>query len=409
MKYSLMPWAGFGLLLMIFLFGACETDGIIDPGETPLGPEIRLLSDVGFVSTDAQVVPGATFRVKVNAVAGDADLKSLRITEDGTNIPSSRLTIEAGGTDVTNNPLLITSAFVSGTTWEISIDAPVDAAVRNYQFTVADEENLTASVNIDVEVFGQLSVSLARPEEQVTVAGQSDYAVGVIGTRGAAALDSLAVYADGVLLPAENLLFGGTAVGGNPILLVAAEKTSFDTELVIKTGERGTTTYKIELKDESGAVDTTTFDLTVLVEYTALLINNKDGQQLGGLDLDEGQTVAFDSQLAEIRDKGITLSLPNAQNWYQQILPVNGAELRMPDLTQAENFSYENANTRAVIVAAFESGITKTESDPVAVDDLFLIKRVDNYYLLQCTKVEVTANDNKDFYEFNVKQVRGKE
>lgn len=409
MKRIFMPWALMGLIAIALFSTSCETDGTVDPGVDPLGPEIRLLSDVGFISTATQVSPGETFKVKVNAVAGDANLKTLTIKENGTNVPLQRLSISVGGTDVTNNPLLITTAYTSGATWEISIESPVDAAVRTYQFAVADEGGETASVSVDVEVFGQLDVSLARADTAVTVIGQSDYAVSVIGSRGASPLDFLSVYADGVLVPADSLLFGGTAVGGNPILLIGEEKTSFDTELIIKTADKGTKTYTIELKDESGATVSTAFNLTVLVEYTALIVNNADGQQLGGLDMDTGETVARNSMAAEIRDKGIDINQPISQNWYQQIYPVNGAELRVPDLTVSENFSYDNANTRAAIAAAFESGIAKTESDPVQVGDLFLVKRDDNYYLMECVNVNVTAADNNDFYEFKVKQVIGKD
>lgn len=320
------------------------------------------------------------------------------------------MTILLDGTDVTNNPLLIVDAYASGATWEISIDAPVDAAVRTYEFIVADDDNLTASVSIDVEVFGVLEVSLARGDDDVTVAGQTDYSVNVLGSRGASALFSLAVIADGQLLPADSLLFGGAAVAANPIVLSGSDKEGFDSELIIKTAAKGTKTYTLELADESGATVSTQFDLTVMVEYTALLVNNRDGQQFGGLDLDDGQTVPYNSPIAEIRDKGINLGAPsNDVNWYQQILPVNGAELRVPDLTQSENFSYENATSRGAIVAAFDSGISKTESDVVAVGDLFLVKRDDNYYLLECVEINITNSDNNDYYKFDVKQVAGKE
>ncbi|PHN03008.1 hypothetical protein CRP01_28395 [Flavilitoribacter nigricans DSM 23189 = NBRC 102662] len=174
-----MPWAFLGLIALVLFSTACETDGTIDPGVDPLGPEVRFLTDVGFISTDSQVSPGEVFKVKVNAVAGDADLKSLTIREGGTNVPLDRLTITVDGTDVTNNPLLITSAFASGATWEISIEAPVDAAVRTYEFTVADQDNETASVSLDVEVFGQLAISLERGEDEVTVLGKSDYSINV--------------------------------------------------------------------------------------------------------------------------------------------------------------------------------------------------------------------------------------
>lgn len=409
MNRIFIPWALLGLLTIVLFSTACETDGTIDPGGNPLGPEIRLLSDVGFISSNSQVSPGETFSVRVNGVAGDADLRTLRITENGTNIPLNRLSITVGGSSVTNNPLLIVSPYLSGATWDISIVAPVDAAVRTYEFTLADTEGETASVSIDVEVFGQLAVSLTRVDDEVTVLGKSDYDVNVIGTRGASPLDSLSIFADGKLVPADSLLFGGTAVAGNPIVLVGIEKTSFDTELIIKTADKGTKTYTVELKDESGAAVSTAFDLTVLVEYSAVVVNNRDGQNFGGLDMDTGEAVPFNSPLAEIQDKGINLNLPAAQNWYQQILPRPGVELKVPDLTQAENFSYENANSRAAIIAAFDSGITKTESDPVQMGDLFLVKRDDNYYLMECAEVNVTPADNNDFYRFNVKQVIGKE
>ncbi|MCB0632890.1 MAG: hypothetical protein R2824_29080 [Saprospiraceae bacterium] len=410
MKRILFPLTLLSLFAVNFLVTSCQTDGTEDPGGNAVPPEIRFLSASGFISTDSQVSPGETFSVKINAVAGDADLKSLTVKENGTNIPSSRLTILLDGTDVTNNPLLIVDAYASGATWEISIDAPVDAAVRTYEFIVADDDNLTASVSIDVEVFGVLEVSLARGDDDVTVAGQTDYSVNVLGSRGASALFSLAVIADGQLLPADSLLFGGAAVAANPIVLSGSDKEGFDSELIIKTAAKGTKTYTLELADESGATVSTQFDLTVMVEYTALLVNNRDGQQFGGLDLDDGQTVPYNSPIAEIRDKGINLGAPsNDVNWYQQILPVNGAELRVPDLTQSENFSYENATSRGAIVAAFDSGISKTESDVVAVGDLFLVKRDDNYYLLECVEINITNSDNNDYYKFDVKQVAGKE
>jgi hypothetical protein len=409
MKRIILPLAYLSLFSVLLLTTSCETDGTTDPGGNALGPDVTLLGDVGFITTNTQVSPGETFKVKVSAVAGDANLKSLTIKEGGVNVPSGRLTISVNGTDVTNNPLLITSAFASGATWEISIVAPTDAAVRTYQFTVSDEANLSESVSVDVEVFGQLAVSLARGNDAVTVLGKSDYSVSVVGTRGGSALNTLAVYANDTLVPFDSLTFGATAVAANPIVLVGTEKAAFDTGLMIKTGSQGTTSYRIDLTDESGAVVSTAFDLTVLVEYTALIVNNRSGQRFGGLDLDNGLTVPFNSMIAEIRDNGIDTNLPVDQNWKQTISPVNGAELRIPASGQAENFSYDNANSRAAIIGAFDTGEAKTESDQVQVDDLFLVKRADNYYLLKCTKVDITNSDNNDFYEFSVKQVQGKE
>ena len=409
MKRILLPWASLSLLALILFSTSCTPDGTEGPDGNALGPEIRFLSDVGFISANSQVSPGQTFKVKINAVAGDADLKTLTIKEGSTNIPLNRLTITADGNTITNNPLLIVSPYLSGATWEISIVAPTDPAVRTYEFTVTDADNMTDKISLDVEVFGQLSVSLARGDDDVTVLGKSNYGVSVIGTRGASPLATLGVYADGVLVPADSLLFGGTGAGANPIVLIADEKAAFDKELVIKTADKGTKTYKIELKDESGAAVSTEFDLTVLVEYTALIINNRDGVNFGGLDLDEGQTVPYNSPIADIRDKGIDLSKPSASNWYQQILPVNGAEIKVADLTQAENFSYENATTRAIIVSAYETGTAKTETDVIEVGYTFLVKRDDDYFLLQCINVEVNTSNNTDFYEFNVKQVLGKE
>ena len=210
------------------------------------------------------------------------------------------------------------------------------------------------------------------------------------------------------MVDAANLTFGGIAFDANPLTLSGVNTDGFEEVVSITSQDKGTQTYTIEIKDEDGNTQTAEFDLTVMIEYVAVIVNNADGPNLGGLDLDTGETVPRASDDAELRDKGIDTNLPISQNWIQEIEAVNGAEIKTPDLAMVENFSYENATTREIIVNAYDTGMALADGDKVEVGDMFVVKRGDDYFLLSAKEVIVKDSDNTDYYEFDVKQVLGK-
>lgn len=422
MQKFFLKFTGFALLSLVFIISSCtnDDDPIINP---PLGPEIRFVSEAGFLSTDAQILPGDTFKVKVTGIQGDSPLKDLTIREDGTVLPSGSQQDDRvisiidtnTGDDVTNNPLLVVGASTGGTTWEITIIGHKVLEEHAYEFTLNDSDGNSDAISLNINVFGELSIELLEETDFIsdttTILGAGNFNVKVSTSRGVAQLASIAVYAEGNLIDPAELTFGGIVFDANPLTISGANTDGFEETLSINSHDKGTQSYTIEIKDADGNAETVTFDLTVMIEYVAVIINNADGPNLGGLDLDTGDTVPAADADAEIRDKGIDIAtVPVEDNWIQEIEAVNGAEIRIPDMAQMENFSYDAATSRAIIIAAYDSGLDLADGDQVEVGDLFVVKRGDDYFLMSASQVVVknASVDNTDYYEFDVKQVLGK-
>jgi hypothetical protein len=226
-------------------------------------------------------------------------------------------------------------------------------------------------------------------------------------------LASIAVYENDILLDASRLFFndnGLTAFSSNPEAV--PDPDAFQTGIAIQVSDTpdSTTayTYRIDLTDVDGATASASLDVFVTdavdTTYTGVLVYNKDGQQFGGLNLYTGTSVAFNSPDAQLRDLGIDLDLPAANNWIQKIRPTKGAILKIPGDNQPEGFSFENTNARSTLIAAFDNGVEITESEVVVVGDIFLVQNGDDYFILEVTNVVVTTTDNNDYYEFIIKK-----
>lgn len=419
MQKFFLKFTGLALLGLFFTISSCTDDNnpIINP---PLGPEIRFVSEAGFLSSDAQLLPDETFRVKISATQGDNPLKDLTIREDGVTLPSGNdpddrvisIIDTNTGDDVTNNPLLVLGTSTGGTTWEITIVAHKVLEEHSYEFTINDSDGNTDVISLNINVFGELSIELIEEASFVsgnaTIAGAGDFSVKVNASRGATQIASIAVTSNDALIDAADLTFGTEVFASNPLVLTGTATDGFEEIITINSQEKGTETYTIEIKDEDGNSQTVTFDLTVMLEYIAVIVNNADGPNEGGLDLDTGETVPRNSPDAEVRDKGIDINLSVPTNWIQEIVAVNEAEIRTPDFTQTENFSYAAATSREIIMGAYDSGIALADGDKVEEGDLFLVKRGNDFFLMSAKQVIIKTTDNTDFYEFDVKQVLGK-
>ena len=415
MQKFILRFAGLALLTLIFTT-SCTDDPTVPGGD--LGPEIRFVSGSDLISTDVELLPGEVFKVQVSGVAGDSPIQSLTIREDGSTLSagaSGRVrSISVDGAAITaNNPLLIVGdPKTDGGVWEIELVAHTDLEERNYEFILADENANIDAVSINISISGELSIIAVEEDGFVsgdgTVSAMVPFEVKVSAKRGLDVLKSLSVKRNGELVDTADVFIDEEVFINNPFELDETRQDGFESILAIQAHEKGSATYLVELTDASDNVVSFSFTLTALARYEAVIINNADGPNLGGVDLDNGETVSRDDPEAEVIDKGIDISAnPVEDNWFQQILPVNGATMRIPDFTVSENFSFETANSREAIVAAYESGIDIAESDPVAVDDLFLVKRGNDYFLMKALEVVVknASVDNTDFYKFDVKQV----
>lgn len=151
MKNLLLKLSGLSLILAAFLFVGCEEDPIITD---PLGPDVRLVADPGFVAADAQVVLGETFTVRVSALKGDTKLQSVQILAGTTKLENSRFTINAGSI-TSNNPFLVTGTDQDGVTYDIAISPAVGSAVGDvtvYTFEVTDQGGNKDAVTLQITI-----------------------------------------------------------------------------------------------------------------------------------------------------------------------------------------------------------------------------------------------------------------
>jgi hypothetical protein len=159
MTKLLLRLSGLLLALTFMISTGCETED-----DTPilLGPDIFFVADPGFISADAELNLGETFKVKVRADRGDSDLKTLTFTFDGVDPKGADLdnyikAISSGGSSITaNNPLLILGTATAGATWEIEI-VPFGQLLNetvSYTFVVEDQAGKKASATLDIRITG---------------------------------------------------------------------------------------------------------------------------------------------------------------------------------------------------------------------------------------------------------------
>lgn len=242
-----------------------------------------------------------------------------------------------------------------------------------------------------------------------TVFTDSVFFITVSATSGDANIQSISVTENGTAVDIARLTFDGFGAGSNPSPVVGGE-TGFTYEVGITASSTAeTNTYEVTITDVDGLEASESFDIvtedagTPVTERTMLLLLNQAGPAgQGALDLETGNqsgTQSSDTE-ADIRDMGIDTNLALDQNWLQKITTFNGSELRVP----AAGLVYDEVLTSEAVVAAFDAGQDITETDMVAVGDLFLVKTADgNYFLLNTANITVTASDNTDSYEFSVK------
>jgi hypothetical protein len=409
MKKQFLPFLGL-LLLSIFFFDSCTEDGTIDPGPDR-APTIRLVSASGFISSSAFVTVGQTMQFRVNAAAGDNNLSLLTILENNKNVELQRITFPSGNPFGSNPAQVLNAADQQAFTHDFFIAAPTTPGNYEYTFQIRDAGNMTASTSVTISVEATApAVSLVDTPSAFEAGAGSLARVKIDVVKGTFDLATIAVYENNVLMDASRVFFDNGALqafASNPV--ATPNQGSFQATLAIQIADSGESAmYGIDVADAQGLVGSVNIDVSIGTGidtiYTGVLVYNRDGQQFGGLNLYTGASVRFDSPDAQLRDLGIDLGQPTANNWIQKIIPVNNAVLKTPGMNQPEGFSFESITSREALVAAFDAGVQVAESEKVMVDDIFLVRKDDDYFILKVTKVVVTPADNNDYYEFSIKK-----
>ncbi len=177
------------------------------------------------------------------------------------------------------------------------------------------------------------------------------------------------------------------------------------------------TTYTITVTDVAQATASVDLTITTPVEivttpiqqsFETVLFSNQAGPAgTGGVDLDAGAGTGSMDMTAELRDLGIDTSLPDADNWRQQIAPANSMTiLRAPSAAFVAENPFADVTTQEAIIEGFESSsVDINESQQVTPGSIFAVFSETNnrYYLVEVMNVIVTAADNSDRYVLNIK------
>lgn len=299
-------------------------------------------------------------------------------------------------------------------------------------FTSCEEDPIDDVIN-DVPPTISLSSDAGFIASSATINVGEAISVRVVVSPGSSDLATLTIKENGTNIPLDRL----QGVVGNPVAFFGDTKTGTTVDVTIlpdlSVTEESFFSYEFEVADDAGETSSTSVDIQIEIPFTNIektipgaLLNqagNRDAGQ-GGLDLDDGDG-AFNSneEGAELQDEGIDLDIAVPNNWRRQISGANGTEVVfVDDLSKFTDVStFDEIAFKEQIAAAFEGGAPldgddsacncsdsesgEAVSQPVVVGDIFAVRRPSDgrTYLIECTAVNVTENNNADNYEFTIK------
>ncbi|MEZ5030370.1 MAG: hypothetical protein R2787_03140 [Saprospiraceae bacterium] len=235
----------------------------------------------------------------------------------------------------------------------------------------------------------------------------STFTVNVIANAGTNPMKVITVYKDNVAIDFNDLTYNGSGATSNPAILFNTDKTSLDWEIgILSDNTDGSHDYKFEIEDEGGLKNSVTISIMTVTSATpvdslmGILFNQAGPTGTGGLDLDMGIGTGSADPIAEIRDQGIDIGLPNPTNWKQRISGVNGSTIRKA----AAGTNFTTTASKEAILDAWNAGTDKTESDKIAQGDIYLVKNGMKYYMIYFSEVNIVTTDNSDNYVIDIKK-----
>ena len=416
----------------------CDPDTPGTPGGVTLPPVVTLNSGAGLVSFNQELpLSSPSFIVNISGQDGDAELANLRIQENGVLIPFGQLDFRTGQTP--NNPLLIPDGDALGFTYEIEITpSNTTAGPVTFSFVLTDDANEVSSTEVTVTYTVTAPVVDLLVEDglvsgDVTLTSRNpSFDVRLLLDDTAAPLSSLTILENGVAMDASALTFNdGAFTAANPLTLIEAEQmgVTYDINIRPNVDMDGSRTYTFQVIDANGVTGEQSVTVTYVIPAgTAITFNmagvffNASGSMLGGLDLDNGVAVAFNSMEAEIEDEGINLNAAvGTENWRTQVSATNDAVLRVANLTTlGDGITFDDIDTQEDIATLFDGGSMPDGSDDfpnadgdvstnedvtqvLQEGDILAVRRGDRSYLVRIDAVNFMAGSNNDSYTVSIK------
>ncbi|WP_026231904.1 hypothetical protein [Neolewinella persica] len=423
----------------IVLFSAgCDPDTPGGGGVT-LPPVITLNSGTDVISFNQERdLSNPTFNVNISGEDGDAPLRDLAILENGLTIPANQLNFTTGQT--ANNPILTAGADAGGFTYGVEItpsNTTVGPVTFSFRLTDTDGEIATTEVtitytanppNIDLLI----ADGFVSGDATVTNFGTSfDVRVQLDDTEDS--LSTFTVLENGTVMDAALLTYTGFS-SMNPLQLIPAEAVGVTYTININPDVTmmETRTYTFRVADINGITAERTVSITfdppmgtALTFDTTGVFFNASGMNFGGIDLDNGTAVRFNSPDAEIEDEGLDNTIAvGMENWRTQISASNNAELRIADLSLlGDGTTFDDVVFSEAIAQAFDDGNavlggsdasnfmdipgddsnTEIVTTALQAGDVFAVRRDGRSYLIRIDEVNFVAGSNLDNYKISIK------
>jgi len=416
-------------------FSGCDPDTPGTPGGVTLNPIVSLNGGTDLVSFNTErSLSDPTFTVNVSGEDGDAALRDLAILQDGVVLTADSLNFRTGQTS--NNPILTAGTDADGFTYEIDI-SPLNPApgpvTFTFRLTDVDGEVGTTSVTVNYIVTGPTADLLIEDgfvSGDVTIVNSNpNFSVKLQYAKTEDDIASITVLEDGVAIDADRLTFnGGDFTAANPLTLIDGEREGGTFRINIRPDvtENTTRTYTFRVTDVNGVTTDRTVAVTYDIPPNDLTLDitgvffNASGSMNGGLDLDNGTAVGFDSSDAEIEDEGININVAG-ENWRTQVSATNDAVLRIADFSVlAEGVSFDDIVRKADIAALFDGGAVPDGSDDfpntdgdrssdevvteaLRENDVLAVRRGDRSYLVRIDAINFADGSNNDSYNVSIK------
>lgn len=256
------------------------------------------------------------------------------------------------------------------------------------------------------------TISLTAGEDNLgaTFLPGEEFSLTVMGQEGTEKLNAISIREGDDLMDLSRIKINGDAINANPTLLFADDKTQFNFEITISANtEPGSYSGSVILFDEVNRTANINFDYIVdrpsdLDSLMGVLFNAGGPQGRGGMNLETGEGTGSLDGSAHIRDLGIDLSLPMAENWRQKIAPItqNGVTLRQISNPPAFSEIIYSEQISELYTLGTEVSSEGTE-EKVQVGDTFVVRQADQYFYFVIREVNVTPTDNDDNYVIDIK------
>lgn len=396
---------------LLFL-NACNED--IGTGSTALSPTISFNSGTDLLTGDATLAAGAPIKVQITAQAGDNDMQYVEFKQDGARIVDiSRIKID--GVPASSAAPLLSDTEVSNFTWDVEITTDGSAS-SVYSILVSDASNnidqvsltiTTEAVDPSISFIGEGSTVQSSP-------GNADKKVVTVMSNGVDLATLTILENDVVMTDLSRIYYGDLSNNftSNPMDITGDDVAGFVKDIYIRQFTTGTSKYTIQVENIGNKTASASYFINtgsaIDATITATLLSNASGPDLGGLDLYTGTNVSVNSADATIIDLGINGN-PAATNWIQKFRHNGTGSIKELSADQiSAGFDFAAIQYKEQILSVWDNAVSPADdqqpTNKVQVGDVFIILNDNDYFLIQCTDVQVTTNNNEDYFNFDIKQ-----